>query len=1670
MSSTDNRIVRMVFDNAAFKRAAEETKSALGRVNDAIDRAGKSKGLLNLNSNMKEVAINASKMQVVTTAALATIASKATIAGTNMLKSLTFDPIKSGFQEYGELLTKQNTIMNATGLSAERVKKVLNGLNTYSDKTIYSFGDMTQALTTFVNAGVPLSKASKSIQGIANASAFAGASAQESQSSFLAFSQSLSAGFLGLQDWRQASVTGKIGTVTFKNELLKAAAAQHLLTKRGDEYVTKKGTRISATKGFDQSLREQWASATVLNQALGVFADRNGKLGKKAFDAAQKVRTFGAFMDTLKESLGSGWAGVFGALFGGLDDATNMWTSLSQSIGKVVSAFFNFLTASLQVWRNLGGATQIGDALKNAFSPIAAIFTVLGKAFHNAFGGKGGTGMGSTLYGISVAIKVLTLPLLGLSKIILLLETPLTLFFQTLRIGGLIIGGMIKFVIDFVKAFISLTTFKMPSTQSTDNIVGWLIALGKAIASAVSQFKDLIKGGASISDAFSSIHFGLPDLPNFKNWFKGIKLPSIKFPAFDAPSLPKFGGFGLDLPGIFGGGKSDDQSSKVQELSTKVMELTSNSKSLDYVMQGLSENSILHESSDRFQGVVNIRNLEQGMDAVSIKAEKGKNILGQFWDFIKKIGSAIGTFLGKIQGDDVVTATNFAILGTMGLMFARFIQALTKGITTFKDIGNSAKGVLDSTSSALKSFQTVAKAQLIKTIAISLLLLAAALVVLAFIPRDKLITALMGMAGVVAALSIIMLIFTKTIKSLDGKKVTMKLYALGFAIAAVGLGMLFLAAAMLIMQHVDNKTIVKTLLTLVVIFKALEQFGNLGDKAGRKILAAAISIGIIGASLIILATAMLLFKLVDYKSMAKAGAVITVLTLALLLLGSVPASRLAKSGTAILAIAVSMLILANALIIFARIDWQSILKAGVVLAGLTLALILMSGVGIQGAAVIVAVGAAMLAIAMACLIFNKVNWKAIAMAAVVMGILVLAFAAMLAVITVFAPAVALLTTLALGLAALAAAAALLAFAFALVLPLLAVGAAGFAAFATAAAVAIAVFLQTLAAEMPNIKKSLDKILRIFVDFVVEATPVLLDGLLDMLDALLNATPRFLQQLITFVGQLITGIIKAIGDWTIDLVNAGVDLILALIKGISEQAPKLTSAAIDLILAFIKSFTDNVFKLVNGAIAAFSSFLHQLADSIRSGAGELGAAIGDVVEAMVELGPRFVAGLAKGIAEAPLQGLTDAVTGIVNHIPGVTKLKGLIHSPSRLMIPLGKFFVDGLAKGIQDNAAAVIVATAGMVTGVIATAMEYISSYVQKLDQMGIAARAKAEGLAEAAKRAADAASKTEKNKKDDAAAAKLQTQADQASTAADKAEEKAQKAKDAANRQKEFEQAATLDKAKMKSEDAQTAIDDAKAAEAKAAKDVVEARALEAQSKSGKYSSAESKRMLREADKLREDAKKEAKLANAYLNTAKQDAAQALALQKQAGAEAAASYQKQFDAAAQGAADSDAFDALSDAEKATKRRADAAELQRQSQENLAKAKVLAYTDIDAANTLAGVALDQADQARQYLKDAVDYDKQVADAAAEAAQKAQDEQGQATDTVTPTVDLTASSQAALAFANLQDIFDSATAAAATDSKVEFNQYNTSPESLSPTEVYRQTNNLLTHAYDKLGKAA
>lgn len=1625
MSSTDDRIVKMQFDNAQFKRGAAETKQSLADVNKAIDAAGKSKGLLDVNSNMQKVAVTASKMQVVATTALATIANKAVNAGLSLAKSLTFDPIRGGFREYESLLTKQNTIMNATGKSAREVKGFLNQLNNYSDKTIYNFGNMTDAITKFVNAGVPLPRAVTSIKGIANAAAFAGASAEEANRAMYAFSQAMSLGFVGLNDWMQIE-NANMGTVQFKNELIKAAAAVGTLTKKGNDYVTKNGKIITATKGWRDGLQEQWATTEVLNTALGKYADNTTKLGKKAFAAAQDVRTFTAFMGTLKESIESGWAKIFTSLFGNLKQSTKMWTGLSNAIGGVVGKFFDWLSISLKTWRQMGGFEKTMEGFKNLLAPIGAILDVLGESFRKVFPDSG-AGSGKALYGLSAGFAAITYPLQLLADLIRKLTGPMTVFFQLIRIGGETIGWIAEQIWDFVEGALDLVHLKKPNTGG---FFGWIVDLGEVIGDTLDQITKLLNKGKSIPEAFGSLDLpSLPSLPSISNPFKGSDTSGVGEGAQKATA--SIGGMTIPLEGLM---------------------------------------NILKKVGDFFKSFA-----EVSKDAGGDVASAGE-VMG---NIIKKVYDVISGFISGISLQDIVESFNMALLTTFVISMSRILLTLSKAFQGVMQIGPGIGGVLQSASGALDSFQKNAAAKRILFYGLAILALAGALWILSKIPIMNLVLRLGVLAGLFLLMNKAMEKLGDAVEKMDKKGSAGRMIAFSIAVVAMAAAMALLAGALVIFNYVDWSSVAKGLGTMGAMMIVMRSMGKLGKGAGPAMLGAAVGFVAIGQAMVILAGALMLFDKVEWDSMKKAGAALLAVTVALGILGALMkgphgALALAAAGAAMIGAATGMNILAVALLLFEKVSWDAMKKAGVALGGLAIGLTLMIAAAPAGI-VLPLIGLGLIAVATGLLVLGKVDWGTVWK----LPVFSLALAAAL---LILAPALYII-----GPALVIFGAGMLAFGMGLFLATSAItaamlifagGAAVISAFAISAALAFAAFLQTLALQAPVMKDAFLDILQAIIDTIVEAVPMIIQGIKDLWAAVKKeftggdkkedtkkAGSGWVQSAAKGIEEKMPAIVKKGADLLIkflnalstkasDLAEAGANLIVKVIQGISRKIGDISRAAVNLVIKFAEGVGKGLGDLVKAGIQLIADFLHRLADTIRNDSGKIGSGIKDVIDAMKDVGVQMIKGLIEGVVSMG----DDAITAIVNLTGGMVDgaLKKLgIKSPSRVFMAIGRFLVQGLTLGIQNHAASAITAVASMVGGQIAVANEYISGFIQRLDQQALAARAKAEGLAAAAEKATKAANQT-KTKKDDRSAEQLTKQAEEADKRATAAEKKAERAKAVQDRKEEFQNATTLEKAQMRSEDAQRELDAAKAAERRAARALAEAAALDRQSRQEGVTAKQRKQMQAEADALRAQAARDAKLANKNLQDAKKAAADALRYQKLAGAEAAAAFQAAFDADAKEAADEAAFEKLSDMEKAALRRKQAEELQIKALADLAEAKKLAYTDIEAANDLAALAQAEADRARNYLEEA---DRLSGGTGAGS--------GGVLGTV---VNLEPTEAAALSMSEYGALYDSATAAAAAARTYEFNQYNTSPESLSPSEIYRQSNNLFTHVVEQLDETA
>ena len=371
MSKTiDEKVVSMEFDNSKFEGNVKTTMSTLDKLKQSLNFKGASKGLESIEAASKK--LDFSKLEIGATQAgfhvrdvwekaaqyiENNIAQRIVNAGNRMAKALTVEPIRTGFNEYELKMDSVRTILNSTGEPLERVNKLLNELNTYSDQTIYSFQDMTQNIGKFTNAGVKLDDAVLAIKGISNEAAVSGANANEASRAMYNFAQALSSGYVKLIDWKSIE-NANMATVEFKQQLIDSAVACGTLTKTADGMYKTSKRNISATQNFNDSLQDQWMTSEVLIETLKRYSDSSTDIGKKAFAAAQEVTKLTQMWDVLKETAQSGWAQTWELIFGDLNQAKAIFTPLTNFFSSIIEAVSKFRNSILE------GALGITSPLK----------------------------------------------------------------------------------------------------------------------------------------------------------------------------------------------------------------------------------------------------------------------------------------------------------------------------------------------------------------------------------------------------------------------------------------------------------------------------------------------------------------------------------------------------------------------------------------------------------------------------------------------------------------------------------------------------------------------------------------------------------------------------------------------------------------------------------------------------------------------------------------------------------------------------------------------------------------------------------------------------------------------------------------------------------------------------------------------------------------------------------------------------------------------------------------------------------------------------------------------------------------------------------------------------------------------------------------------------------
>lgn len=419
MSSIDNRIVYMQFNNKEFEKNAKQSIDTLDKLKMALNF----KGLKNGFDQLEGVSLAAfrttvdtgerafSNLEQVATGALRHIGEQITNTGEQFIKSLSVDQISSGFQKYETEVGSVQTIMNATGKSIEEVQKHLDKLMWFTDETSYSFSDMTSNIGKFTSAGVELGDATEAMMGISNWAALAGQGVNEASRAMYNLSQAMSLGEVRLMDWHSIE-NANMATTEFKQSVIDSAVALGTLKRAGNGlYTTMDDNEVSVTN-FNEALSDGWFTADVLlktlrqyneyteevyrvaqtegisaSEAMELIGDSFQGSGEKAFKAAQEAKTFTDAINSIKDAISTGWLKSFDLIFGNYVEAKNLWTELANLLWDTFASGGEERNEQLKVWReDFDGRTKLVNAFLRLVESLNFRLDVIKGTLTDVFG------------------------------------------------------------------------------------------------------------------------------------------------------------------------------------------------------------------------------------------------------------------------------------------------------------------------------------------------------------------------------------------------------------------------------------------------------------------------------------------------------------------------------------------------------------------------------------------------------------------------------------------------------------------------------------------------------------------------------------------------------------------------------------------------------------------------------------------------------------------------------------------------------------------------------------------------------------------------------------------------------------------------------------------------------------------------------------------------------------------------------------------------------------------------------------------------------------------------------------------------------------------------------------------------------------------------------------
>lgn len=999
MSTTiDERVVEMRFDNKQFEQNVQTSISTIEKLEKSLNLKGASKGLEDVNAAAKNcnmtplsnavetVKMRFSALEVMAVTALANITNSALNAGKNIVSALTIDPIKTGFQEYETQINAVQTILANTqheGTNLQQVNRALDELNTYADKTIYNFTEMTRNIGTFTAAGVNLQTSVDSIKGIANLAAVSGSTSQQASTAMYQLSQALAAGKVQLMDWNSVVNAGMGGKV-FQDALIRTSELLGTGAKQA----------IAANGSFRESLTKTgWLTTEVLTETLKQFAGAYdeadliaqgfsesqakeiAQMAKTAEEAATKVKTFTQLWDTLKESAQSGWTQTWEILIGDFGEAKDLLTEISDSIGGVISKTAEARNAVLSSGLSSGWKQLLDQGIADEAGYIEAIEEVArknGDAFDKMVadsedftdalkkGLKEGVISSDTL---TEAVYNLQDKMSGMSE-------------EELKAAGYT-SEMVEQIESLDSGLrngsISMDEFteKILRPSGRENLIQALWNAAQGLMSVVTPMKEAFREifPPMTGDQVYNLTVGLQELTekfkigeetanNLKRTFKGvfalfdIGLQGVKalvggfadLIGYVAPAGDGILGFtasiGDFIVGIDEAIKSSDAFNKaIEGIGNFLKPIADGVKTfVKTVADAFGEfanvdtsglDNFADKVQTRFEPFVKLGELvKKAFEGIIGIVEKAAPVLSKLGSIVANafgnLGEAILTAFDTASFDPILDLINTGLFSAILIGVKKFIDSLSEITENGGGILGSFKDILDGVKGSLEAWQSNLKAGTLLKIAGAMAILTAAIVALSLVDSEKLNASLGALSVLFVELLGSMAIFEKIMNGAAIKGMGQ----LTIAMIGMSTAVLILAGAVQKLSGLDWDELLKGLVGVAGLSAILVASATALSKTSKGLIKGSAGLVVFAAAIRVLVGAVEDLGELDAGSLAKGliGVGVLCTELALFLRATDLDGMGVLKGTGLVLLAASINILADAVGAFGNLDVSKLIQ------------------------------------------------------------------------------------------------------------------------------------------------------------------------------------------------------------------------------------------------------------------------------------------------------------------------------------------------------------------------------------------------------------------------------------------------------------------------------------------------------------------------------------------------------------------------------------------------------------------------------------------------------------------------------------------------------------------------------------------------------------------------